>query len=401
MNHIDDYIFSDERRLGTGSFSDVYLGENIITNIKVAVKKINIGKYSKILSDIQSEIRILKKLHHPNIITFENNVVQDNYLYIILEYCPLGDLNSFFNKKSVKEEYVKHYAIQLIKGLKYLSSQNIMHRDIKPHNILLKDIYTIKISDFGFAKYYNKVDLSKTLCGSPIYMAPEIMQFKNYNHKTDIWSLGIVLYELLFGSPPYIAKNHIELMHVIQNNIIKYPSHNPISPQCKFFVNMLLQKDPRDRCGYDEIEQHDWITQYNELEQLDLSSTYQIYNRFIVNPDTDCTQYDTLSSDGSSFSNESLIFDCELEDIKKPTGFETIRLDDSADSTIINKQRDSNKNNITTETLQSDNIDDVDDYILLEHPISNSEIYENIVKTTTMTYSLTDIYEKLVPDYFK
>ena len=125
-----------------------------------------------------------------------------------------------------------------------------MHRDIKPHNILLKNIYTIKLSDFGFAKYYNATDLTKTMCGSPIYMAPEIMLCKKYNYKTDIWSVGIVLYELLFGIPPYVAQTHHQLILNIEANDIVFPTHNPISDSCRRFLLTLIVKDPEKRNNY-------------------------------------------------------------------------------------------------------------------------------------------------------
>ena len=137
MFEIDDYIYSSNNTLGRGSFSTVYLGENIINQEKIAIKKISLEKYKSIAIDIQNEIKILQKLNHPNIVSLVHRAIKDNQLYIILEYCPLGDLHEFYKEKYVKEYYVCHYAKQIISGLKYLATMNIMHRDIKPHNILI------------------------------------------------------------------------------------------------------------------------------------------------------------------------------------------------------------------------------------------------------------------------
>ena len=369
MNEIGDYVYNDNNILGKGSFSLVYLGESLKNNEKVAIKKIYINPKKKDFYDIKNEINILHKLNHPHIVLLKNKIILDNDLYIILEYCPLGDLNSFFNKKMVKEEYVKHYAIQIISGLKYLESNNIMHRDIKPHNILLKNIYNIKISDFGFAKYYSNFDLSKTLCGSPIYMAPEIMQFKSYNHKTDIWSLGVLLYELLYGRPPFIANNHIELIHTINSKEVSFSNKNPITEECILFLKKLLQKNPLNRPGYTSIEEHEWIKNNNKIEILNLSSTYQIYNRFIINDEN------IKKIESNSSSEEIFKFD-----------------EDYTSS--------SNKNLHTINLEETQYKSDIsDDYIILDNPY-DMDTKDNMSKTAILKYSLSNIYQKIVNDYF-
>ena len=247
-----------------------------------------------------------------------------------------------------------------------------MHRDIKPHNILLKNIYNVKISDFGFAKYYDKFDLSKTLCGSPIYMAPEIMQFKSYNYKTDIWSLGILLYELLYGTPPFIARNHIELIHTINSQKVVYSYKNPISKECISFLENLLQKNEKLRPDYPIIEQHDWIKKNNKIEILNLSSTYQIYNRFIINEET-------------------------LENIESNSSSEEIFKFDEDYNSSINK----NLHTVNLEDTQPkmDKSDISDDYIILDNPY-DIDTKDNMSKTEILKYSLSNIYQKIVHDYF-
>lgn len=364
MYDINNYIFSKDDTIGKGSFSKVYLGKNIINNKKVAIKIINIHKCNKIL-DINKEINILKSIDHINIVNLEESIINNNKLYIVLEYCPLGDLNKFFNKVAVKEIYVKYYAKQIIDGLLYLSSKNIMHRDIKPHNILLKNIYTIKLTDFGFAKYYdNTIDMSTTLCGSPIYMAPEIMKLKTYNYKADIWSLGVVLYELLFNEYPFIARNHFELVKIIEQNEVKFLDYPIISDDCKKFISLLLNKNPIKRPSYYDIINHSWLINNSSIKKLKESSTYQLYNEFIVNDSSSCESIsDNNSCTSSRSNNNNEIFEFDDED-----NFKTIEL---------------SKN---------------DDYVIVDNNDHNDI---NITKTTVLTYSFHDIYQKFIDNYFK
>jgi serine/threonine protein kinase len=310
MNDINNYIFLNNNIIGKGSFSNVYLGKNIINNEQVAIKSIQLSKCIKNY-DINNEIDILKKLNHINIVNLQDSIHKKNNLYIILEYCPLGDLHSFFKDDCVKEEYVKHYAKQIVDGMAYLNSMNIMHRDIKPQNILLKDIYSIKLTDFGFAKYYKNIDLSSTLCGSPIYMAPEIMRLHKYDYKADIWSIGVVIYELLYNEFPYNANNQFELMNVIKQNNFKFLDKIVISDDCKNFLNSLLEKNPTNRPAYEDIIKSEWLSINNNLNKLNLSSTFQLYNEFIVRTDDNLSvsgkDDDNLSDSGNeeSFLNNS------------------------------------------------------------------------------------------------
>ena len=256
-----------------------------------------------------SEINILKNINHLNIINLIDN--EKDTIYIILEYCSLGDLNEFYKNVMVKEIYVKHYAKQLLDSLRYLHNYNITHRDIKPHNILLSDIYTVKLTDFGFAKE-NKIDLSSTLCGSPIYMAPEIMQCKEYNSKTDIWSYGVVLYQLLYGTVPYIANNQFELMCVIRDTLPDYNSKY-ISDDCILFLQLLLNKNPQDRPDINQLSENEWFNNNYEFKKLNSSSTYQLYNEMIISKDS-ATQNKTLSTSSSlNVSNEDNIFQFDEE----------------------------------------------------------------------------------------
>ena len=191
---IGNYIV-DRKRIGRGSFSKIYKGIHKDTKQVIAVKKIEIDNIKKLNSNIEREINVMKELSHPNIVKLYDVIYDydNNNIYLIIEYCSKGDFNKFLNKRPLKEKYAKKYIKQLTDGLKYLLQNNIMHRDLKPHNILLTEKNELKLSDFGFARYFEKNTLVETLCGSPMYMAPEIMKYREYTNKSDLWSVGVIM----------------------------------------------------------------------------------------------------------------------------------------------------------------------------------------------------------------
>ena len=202
------YKITDKRILGKGSFSTVYSGINLNTNEKVAIKKISINKIcneKEIM--INNEIEIVKLLiNNPNknIVKYYDIVKTKTHVYIIMEICSCGNLSSLL-VKPMKEKYSKYYFSQIINALSYIQELGIVHRDIKPENILLTDNYkTIKICDFGFAKKNDDQYLhsNNIVCGSPIYMAPEILRNEKCSKKTDTWAAGMILYEMIHGYHP-------------------------------------------------------------------------------------------------------------------------------------------------------------------------------------------------------
>ena len=135
-----------------------------------------------------------------------------------MDYHEHGDLSKFLRKRPLKEKYCKKYLRQLSNALKYLLQNNIVHRDLKPQNILMSNNNNIIITDFGFARKINEDLLFTTLCGSPMYMAPEIFNKQAYNNKSDLWSVGIILFEMLSGYPPFKAPNILSLHFTVPSN---------------------------------------------------------------------------------------------------------------------------------------------------------------------------------------
>jgi serine/threonine protein kinase len=236
------------------------------------------------MNHIKNEIEIMRKIKHKNIIELYDVIYDDNkYVYLILEYCSMGSLSSFLNGKPLKEKYVKNLMSQLRSATYYLHENNIFHRDIKPHNILLKNNHTLKLTDFGFARFFNNDEdkLANTICGSPIYMAPEIIKCNHYNSKTDLWSIGIILYEMIICKPPYRARNHFELINKIESQPVFLPVNISISDNCRNLIHKLLQKNPDNRISWNDFFNHIWFKNNNndfDLSKLIINENYENNN---------------------------------------------------------------------------------------------------------------------------
>lgn len=290
---IGDYEIHISNPIGVGGYSIIYYGKcineatikkykltkskiigNTVHNNIVAVKKILVRDASdKIKKAILDEINIIRKIidaPHPNIVSCYDVIDDIDTIYIIMEYCENGDLSKIIGKP-IKEETVKYYFKQLIKGVKYMNDNQIIHRDIKPKNILLTDDNKVlKICDFGLAKNKSSLSRVNTFCGSPLYMAPEMFYNRNYNETVDIWSIGIILYEMLYGINPFSkVKDKYELEQIMINikEEIKIPSkqtkNKTISKTCRTLLNSLLQKTSSTRITFEKLYIHEWFNEVN------------------------------------------------------------------------------------------------------------------------------------------
>ena len=278
----DRYQFNPQSAIGRGSFSKVYEGVDLLTNTRVAVKKIDLQRAGdKSRQRIEREIKLSQELvniNHPNIVKIYAIDSDANYVYIIMEFCAGGDFAKFLSRSDIsgefpvsnsdrvanpkiKETKVRYYIHQLMMGLHYLYEKNILHRDLKPANLLLTDDNkTLKIADFGFALHVNDTDLATTLCGSPLYMAPEVLAEEPYTRKSDLWSVGMILYQCLYGRLPYEdAVNHIDLLRLIKTRSVSYPKNIHLSHECIDLLHGLLQKDSNLRITWPEFFLHSWF----------------------------------------------------------------------------------------------------------------------------------------------
>lgn len=181
----------------------------------------------------------------------------------MLEYCEGGDLSHFIKSYGPLEERVaRRFLRQLASGLQFMRDRNLMHRDLKPQNLLLTSRShdaDLKIADFGFARFIDDQTLAATLCGSPLYMAPEILRQNKYDVTTDLWSVGAIIFEMLTGRPPWSARTQVELLKNIESKEPDWPAPSEMSSGCLELVRSLLQRDPSKRLTWAQFFAHPYV----------------------------------------------------------------------------------------------------------------------------------------------
>lgn len=269
-----DYV----NTLGIGAFSQVFL-----CNLKdspdetYAVKIINIDAEARgPLQMIYSEIKILQKLgNHPNIMHLDdvyNEVVDEDRreIRMVLELCEGGDLLDRVHAKGFYEEADAIVLVSnIVEAVAYIHSKGIMHRDLKPENVLLTSHESdtdIKISDFGLAKmcknYPMELPRSRSLCGSDLYLAPEVIQQQEYGREVDIWAVGVVTYGMLCGSLPFLDSDLKKVYHQIVTGQLKFgePQWTTVSGNARHFIRSVMQLDSAERLTAAEALEHPWLT---------------------------------------------------------------------------------------------------------------------------------------------
>jgi len=257
-----------KERIGKGSFATVWRGAHSTTNEKVAIKGINLQKANiKETACINSEISILRALNHPNIVRLLDFQRTRRHIYLIMEYCSGGDLSKYIQKCGrVSEDHSRMLLRQLASGLECLREKKLMHRDLKPANLLIEnegsnpENIVLKIADFGFARHIGAMEVAETLCGTPLYMAPEILEFKPYNTAAELWSVGAILYEMVTGKPPFKASNQNQLLTKIKNTgkglKVDASMRQRLSAPCVALIEGLLRRNPKDRIPFEKFFKH-------------------------------------------------------------------------------------------------------------------------------------------------
>ncbi|KAG8649975.1 serine/threonine-protein kinase TIO [Manihot esculenta] len=257
--------------VGEGSFGKVYKGRRKFTGQTVAMKFImKHGKSEKDIHNLRQEIEILRKLKHENIIEMLDSFESPQEFCVVTEFAQ-GELFEILeDDKCLPEEQVQAIAKQLVRALHYLHSNRIIHRDMKPQNILIGAGSVVKLCDFGFARAMstNTVVL-RSIKGTPLYMAPELVREQPYNHTADLWSLGVILYELFVGQPPFYTNSVYALIRHIVKDPVKYP--DDMSPNFKSFLKGLLNKVPQNRLTWPALLEHPFIKE--TLDEMEARET--------------------------------------------------------------------------------------------------------------------------------
>nr|KJB41652.1 hypothetical protein B456_007G114000 [Gossypium raimondii] len=275
---VGDYILGP--RIGSGSFAVVWRSRHRQHGLEVAVKEIDKKLLSsKVSESLLKEISILSTINHPNIIQLFEAIETEDRIFLVLEYCDGGDLAAYIQRYGkVSEEVARHLMRQLAAGLQVLQEKHLIHRDLKPQNLLLTKGSTpqLKIGDFGFARSLTPENLADTLCGSPLYMAPEIIQNKKYDAKADLWSVGAILFQLVTGKPPFDGNNQLQLFqNILRSTELQFPEGalEKLHPDCVNLCRSLLRHDPVERLTFREFFDHKFLGERSKKVGLELDSS--------------------------------------------------------------------------------------------------------------------------------
>ncbi|OQV17513.1 Serine/threonine-protein kinase ULK1 [Hypsibius exemplaris] len=275
MENVGEYVYHRKDLIGHGAFAMVFRGRHRtnpdhVVAIKCIAKK-NLAKSQGILG---KEINILKELassRHDNLVSLLDCKETAQHVYLVMEYCNGGDLSEFLHASgTLTEDTIRHFAQQLAAAIESLKIKGIVHRDLKPQNILLccekkekrpdPETIQLKIADFGFARFLQDGVMAATLCGSPMYMAPEVIMSQHYDAKADLWSLGTILYQCFVGQAPFQANNPQQLKQFYERNQdLKPLIPARTTPEFRDLLLRLLKRNPRDRIEFDDFFGHAFL----------------------------------------------------------------------------------------------------------------------------------------------
>ncbi|CAB3242027.1 unnamed protein product [Arctia plantaginis] len=258
--------------IGEGSFGRVFKAKHKETDAIVALKVIRKkGRSLKDLKNLRQECDIQRQLKHPNIIRMIDSFDTESELVVVTEYAE-KELHSILAKEGcLNEVQVKKITWDLVSALYYLHSHRVLHRDLKPQNVLLDSSGCAKLCDFGLARIMtNATHILTSIKGTPLYMAPELIEEKPYDHQADLWSLGCIVYELIAGQPPFCTMSIWQLVRMIRHKPVQWPSF--ISTEARSFLQGLLHKDPMKRMTWPEILEHPFVADHVTILPEDVQS---------------------------------------------------------------------------------------------------------------------------------
>eukprot|EP01156_Anaeramoeba_ignava_P022698 Anaeramoba_ignava/c20958_g1_i1.p1 GENE.c20958_g1_i1~~c20958_g1_i1.p1 ORF type:complete len:424 (-),score=137.80 c20958_g1_i1:27-1298(-) len=287
--------------IGRGSYGKVTLVEKNDTHELFAMKSLQKGKVLDVrqIEQTMAEREVLMKAKHPFLISLKYSFQDEERLYMVLDYANGGDLFHHLRKfGKFSLEQVRLYAAELVLGLDYLHKMDIIYRDLKLENVLLLSDGHLKITDFGLVKLNvtDKAKGTKTLCGTPEYMAPEIILETGYGKSADWWSLGILLYEMFVGVPPFFSENTNLLFQKVLKAPLKFPQQVP--QDARDLISKLLQRDPSKRIKIAEIKKHSFFSVF------DWDKVYRRETEPVFKPQVD--EISDVSNFDEGFTQEDL-----------------------------------------------------------------------------------------------
>jgi len=275
--------------IGQGTFGKVYLGVDSSCNA-YAIKCISKAKVVQFRAQQQTnnEVRLLSQIKHPFIVKLDATLQDESTLFLLMEFVPGGEFFRYLVKKrTVLEPHAQFYMANVFLALEHLHAQGIIFRDLKPENLVFSVEGYLKLVDFGFAKKLSSPSAQAfTICGTPDYIAPEIVSGKGHGKEVDYWSAGVFLYEMLTGKPPYSdpSGNVYRIYERILHSRLSFPANVKLSTNVKAYISALLFPNPNKRLGSDvdgfnDIKQHEWFTEssfrWSSMAQMEIEAPYK------------------------------------------------------------------------------------------------------------------------------
>ena len=367
--------------LGAGSFGRVYLVSHKKTKCQYALKAIDKKNKSNIEEKpyFRREIEIMYRIHHPNVVKLYGHFEDNNYCYFIMEYIPRGNIYSLIpkhGKKKQSNQLIASIIKDVAKSVYFLHKMNppIIHRDIKPENVLMDENYNIKLADFGWSNYLDNEEKRSTVCGTPIYLAPEMINRKGHDERVDIWCIGVLLFELSTGRVPFQGNNIDVLKYNIRNMKISWPSD--IDREAKDLISKILKYNPNDRLTVEEILRHPFIEKYfpNAVNELIIPDNDLKYKIFVVSVD-DPKYWDPIKKEKPNSSRNK---NSNLNYIKCNTTNEYHRNDKDLLQNKYNKKQTFNNDGYCYDNYYSEKYDKYKSNDLIDK--SENDKYENLLK---------------------
>ncbi|KAJ8907864.1 hypothetical protein NDN08_007968 [Rhodosorus marinus] len=284
-----------EELLGKGSSAKVYAGRNAETGEKVALKvfkKEKLEEKPHLHTLLKREMALMRLLDHPNIIKFHEVISTPNKIVLVLEYMDGGDMYTHLveNGKLDEEEALKYFR-QLVAAVRHCHDRHVCHRDLKPENLLLSKDGRLVLADFGLSSNIKPTSLLATCCGSPHYVAPEVLEGRLYNgRQADMWACGVILYVLVTGSLPFDDDNLTRLMEKVRQGRFYVPMY--LSEDCAGLIRMMVVKYPEARPSMQQVWDHSWFSgngrpKYKEVEEKCKHAAQEVF----AHPDSEVVQW--------------------------------------------------------------------------------------------------------------
>ena len=320
------------KELGEGSFSRVLLVQHNITQAQYAIKAIDKRNKDNIEEKdyFKREAEIMYRINHPNVVKLYGHFEDNTYCYFIMEYMSGGNAYSLVPKyghRKISPQMTASILKDVISATYYLHHMYppIIHRDIKPENVLINSEMKAKLTDFGWSNYLNKSNMKRmTMCGTPIYLAPELVNNYGHDHRVDIWCIGVLMFELLTGQPPWIGEDVPTLKYNISNMKIRWPKN--MDPDAVDLLKKTLRYNPDERISLRNMLMHPFFTKYypdavNSLIKPD-GKKQRIYVISRDNPNIYYTSFNNTYNNNiiyNSSSNSNIIYNSSNNDIIYPT----------------------------------------------------------------------------------